>query len=123
MIQSGKFLYVHELLQPDLQDSVILEMTPAQVDWLESNEIQMWAYMLQESLLYDAEWVKIRKFVEYAPNIPQMHPEAPGRSANWIGLQIVKAYMKNNPDQSVRDLLAITDSQIILDKSRYKPRR
>ena len=123
MINAGKQLYMHESLQPKAPDSVLLEMTGAQCLWLLDNEIQVWAYLLQENLIYDAEWLKIRKFVEYAPNIPQMHPEAPGRSANWVGFQIVKAFMKNNPEVTLAELVAIEDNQSILDRSKYKPRR
>lgn len=123
MINAGKKLYLTEQLLPRTPDSILLEMTGTQVQWLNDSEIQIWAYLLQENLIYDSEWLKIRKFVEYAPSIPQMHPEAPGRSANWIGWQIVKAYMDRYPETTLPQLLAIKDPQQILDQSRYKPRR
>jgi len=52
-----------------------------------------------------------------------MPPEAPGRTANWIGWKIVKAYMNRHPEVTPADLLNIKESQKILDGSRYKPRR
>lgn len=123
MVQEGKKLYVMDQLLPATPDSVILEMPEKDVEWLEDNELEVWAYLLKEQLFYESEWKKIRKFVEYAPNIPQMHPEAPGRTANWVGWQIVKAYMKNHPGATIPELLGQTDAQKILDQSRYKPPR
>ena len=123
MIHNGKQWYLTDLLLPNTSDTVKLEMTPTQVDWLKDNELEMWAFLLKEKLLYDSDWSKIRKYVEYSPGIPQMHPEAPGRSANWIGLQIVRAYMDNVPDAKLEELLSETSAQRILDRSRYKPRQ
>ena len=123
MIHNGKQWYLTDLLLPNTSDTVKLEMTPTQVDWLKDNELEMWAFLLKEKLLYDSDWSKIRKYVEYSPGIPQMHPEAPGRSANWIGLQIVRAYMDNVPDAKLEELLSETSAQRILDRSRYKPKQ
>ena len=119
MIQEGKELYLMEQLLPTTADSIILEMPVKDVQWLQDNELEIWAYLLKEQLFYESEWKKIRKFVEYSPNIPQMHPEAPGRTANWVGWQIVKAYMKNYPEATIASLLQQTDAQKILDQSKY----
>ncbi|HKK76413.1 MAG TPA: hypothetical protein VJ953_15140 [Saprospiraceae bacterium] len=123
MIQEGKELYLMDHLLPYTADSIILEMPEEDVQWLEDNELEVWAYLLKEQLFYESDWKKIRKFVEYSPNIPQMHPEAPGRTANWVGWQVIKAYMKNNPELDMVDLMAETNAQQILDRSRYKPPR
>lgn len=123
MLTKGKQLYLLDILFPETPDSVKLDLQQKEVDWLENNELEIWAYLLKEKLLYDSQWTNIRKFVEYSPNVSQMHPEAPGRTANWMGWQIVKAYMKKNPERDVQDLLAQRDSQEILNRSRYKPPR
>jgi len=123
MIQKGKELYLMDHLLPYAPDSVILEMPARDIDWLENNELEIWAYLLNEQLFYESDWKKIRKLVEYSPNIPQMHPEAPGRTANWVGWKIIRAYMERNPDLTMADLLAETNAQHIMDRSRYKPPR
>ena len=123
MIHNGKKLYALDLLLPYTPDSVKLEVTPAQVSWLEDNELEMWAHLLKEELLYSSNWQDIRKLVDYSPHSPGMPPEAPGRSANWIGWQIVKAYMGKHPETSLPQLFALQDAQALLDESRYKPRR
>ena len=52
-----------------------------------------------------------------------MPPAAPGRTANYIGWQIVKAYMRRNPEADIQDLIEATDAQQFLQKSRYKPKK
>lgn len=123
MIHNGKKLYIMDKLLPHHPDSIIMEVTGPQVEWLEENEREMWAYFLSENLLYSSEWQNIRKLVEYSPHSPGMPPEAPGRTANWVGWQIVKFYMDKVPNQTMADLIALKDAQTLMDKSRYKPKR
>ena len=123
MVHYGKRLYLLDLVMPTTPDSIKLEMTATQVNWLEKNERAMWAHFLQEDLLYNSDWPDIRKLVEYSPNSPGMPPEAPGRTANWIGWQIIKSYMRRVPDMTLDALLLEKDAQKILTAAKYKPRR
>lgn len=123
MVHNGKQLYIMDHLLPYAPDSVKLEMTSGQVQWLEDNEQEIWAFLLKEELLYSSRWQEIRKYVDYSPNSPGMPPEAPGRTANWIGWQIVKKYMETFPETTMAELIELRDAQRILDDSRYKPRR
>ncbi len=123
MIYNGKKLYLLDHLLPFVPDTVIMEVTEPQMEWLRSNELEMWAYFLSEDLLYSSEWQDIRKFVEYSPHSPGMPAEAPGRTANFVGWRIVEAFMRRQPDASLQDLLRAGDAQAILDRSRYKPGR
>ena len=123
MVHNGKELYLLDKLLPYAPDSVKWEMTPQQIAWLQGNEFEMWAFFLKENLLYSSEWQNIRKYVEYSPNSPGMPPEAPGRTANWLGLQIVNAYMQRYPDTTLRQLIALRDAQQLLDAAKYRPRR
>jgi hypothetical protein len=122
MVNNGKKLYILDQLMPYTPDSIKLEVTAAQSEWLEDNELEMWAYFLKEELFYSEDWQEIRKFVDYSPHSPGMPPEAPGRTANFMGWQIIKAYMKRHPETTLPELLEMTDAQKLLDASRYKPR-
>jgi hypothetical protein len=123
MIHNGKELYVLDKLLPYAPDSVKFEFSQPQVEWCDENEANIWAYFFSENLLYSTDFGTFRKFVEHSPNSPGMPKEAPGRTANWLGLQIVKAFMEKNPKTSLEQLMAITDAQFIMDKSKYKPER
>ena len=110
-------------LLPYTQDSIIIEYTEDQLNWCDENQIQIWAYFLKEDLFYETDNNKINKLVNPAPNHPNMPPEAPGRTGNYIGWKIVEAFMQRQPDMTLSDLVAYEDEQKILEISKYKPRK
>ncbi len=123
IVRNGKVLYLMELLLPEVPDSARLEFTPTQLTWCTDNERNIWSYFLSENLLYSTDWKTYRKFIEYSPNSPGMPAEAPGRTGDFIGLQIILAWFKKHPDAGPADLMRIADTQEILDASMYKPRK
>lgn len=122
MIHNGKKLYILDHLMPAAPDSVVMEYTPAQLEWCAGNERNLWAHYLTEDLLYSNEFSKVNKLVNYSPNVPGMPPEAPGRVGNWTGWQIIRAWKNRDPDLSLIDIIALRDAQRILELARYKPR-
>ena len=123
MVHNGKELYILDQLLPYAPDSIKLEYSQKQVDWCNDNEANIWAFLIAENLLYSTDWAKYRKLVEYSPNSPGMPDEAPGRTANWLGWQIVKAYMKKFPETTLEELIGLKDAQALMNQSKYKPRR
>lgn len=123
MIHNGKKLYVLHKILPETADTVIYEYTKKQLDWINKNEANIWAFFTSENLLYSEDYQKIRKYVEYSPNAPGMPAEAPGKTANWIGEKIIEAYMKKNPGMDLETLLKQNDAQKILESSKYRPRK
>jgi len=124
MINNGKRLYVLDKLLPYTPDSIKLAYTQKQVDWCIKNEPDLWAYLLSEDLLYSIKADVWAKLVNPSPTgTPKMPTDSPGRAGNWLGMQIVKAYMQRNSNVSLEQLLANKDAQLILDKSKYKPKR
>ncbi len=122
MINNGKKLFILDQLMPYTPDSILMEVSSDQYDWLEENEFNLWAFFLEEDLLYSTSYKDFRKYVDVSPNSPGMPPEAPGRTANWIGWQIVKAYQRRQPEATLEDIAAAKDAQRLLEQSRYKPR-
>jgi hypothetical protein len=122
MIQNGKKLYTLTKILPELQDTVLFEYSSKQLDWCNHNIVEIWAYFLSNNLLYSTELLKVNKYINPSPNSPGMPPDAPGQTGNFIGYEIVKAYMKRNPQCSLKELWKKTDSQAILNDSRFKPR-
>jgi hypothetical protein len=123
MIHRGKQLYLLDQLLPHVADTAVLEFSKAQLNWLQNNERDIWAFFLTEDLLYSTDMQKYRKYVDYSPNAPGMPIEAPGRAASWMGYQIVRAYMRKVTSADLADLINARDAQEILDKSRYRPPR
>jgi hypothetical protein len=123
MIHRGKQMYILDQLLPQVADTAVLEFSKDQLSWLKDNERDIWAFFLTEDLLYSTDMQKYRKYVDYSPNAPGMPMEAPGRVANWMGYQIVRAYMQKVASAELADLTNARDAQEILDKSRYRPPR
>ena len=123
MIHNGKKLYFMKHLLPDQPDSIIMEYTSEQMDWVAQNEEEMWAFFFKEELFYQTDMNIINKYINTSPNSPGMPQEAPGRTGNYMGWQIIKAYMERNPEVTFEQLIVEKNAQLIMDQSRYKPRR
>ncbi|MFK7947068.1 MAG: hypothetical protein AB8G11_05715 [Saprospiraceae bacterium] len=121
MIQNGKALYILDLLQPHIDDYIKLGITKEQAKWLPINEAEMWKTVFIDKL-YDKDLKKLRGLIEVAPTSPGMPLESPGNAGSWVGWQIIKAYMDNNPNITLKQMLEEHDAQKILTTSRYKPR-
>jgi hypothetical protein len=123
MIHNGKVHYIVDQLLPYTADSIKLGYTAQQVQWVNNNEAAIWAHFIAEDLLYSTDYKNIRKLVDHSPHSPGMPQEAPGRTANWLGWQIVKAYMDRRPNASLTDLIDEKDAQKLMEISKYKPKK
>ncbi len=124
MVYHGKVLYLMDRLLPDVADSIKIGYTAPQEDWCKNYEPEIWAYLLQENLLYETDYLKIQKYLTDAPFTPglgQGNESAP-KLGVWVGWQIVKKYMERHPEVSLQQLLLSKNTQIILKESRYKPK-
>jgi hypothetical protein len=123
MIYHGKKLYILDKLLPNTPDHILMQYTEEQWEWVQNNEQEMWAFLFKEELFYSTDINKINKLVNPSPSSSGMPSESPGRTANYLGWQIAKAFMKRHPDMSLEELINFEDSQEILEKSKFKPKR
>lgn len=123
MLYYGKILYLAKEMLPTTPDSMIMGYTRQQMEGSVANESEVWARILTQNLLYSEDVKKYQKLVNPSPNAPVVFQEAPGEIGNWIGWRIIDAYMDRNPNTTIQELLNLTDSQKLLEASRYKPRR
>jgi len=122
MIHNGKRLYILDQLLPEAHDSIIMEYTTDQMNWVKGNELSMWAYFFDQELFYETNTMTLKKYLSPNPNSPGMPAEAPGRTGNYIGWQIVKNYMKRNPQTTMQQLIEYSDAQKLMEESKYKPK-
>ena len=123
MITNGKKLYCLDKLLPETSDTVIIEYTADQLSWAEANQLQIWSFFFDQKLFYETNLRKLNKYINPSPDSPGMPEQAPGRIANYMGWQIVEAYMKRYPEKSLEMLLMERDAQKIMDLSKYKPKK
>ncbi|MCB0401587.1 MAG: gliding motility lipoprotein GldB [Flavobacteriales bacterium] len=121
MIHQGKILYLLDALMPEASNSVKINYTQEQLDWCEANAEAMWFYFIDNELLYTKTMADIAKYMGEAPFIQGFPDGSPGRVGHWIGWQIVKAYMKQQPNTTLEQLMQNNNAQEILTKSKYKP--
>lgn len=122
MIHNGKRLYMLDHILPETHDSIIMEYTTDQWNWVKDNELDMWSFFFDQELFYETNLMTINKYLTYRHTSPGMPSIAPGRTANYIGWKIVEAYMKRYPETTMQDLIGLIDAQKFLEKSKYKPR-
>lgn len=121
MIAEGKKLYYLDCVLPELADSVKIMYTSDQMDWARQNDEQAWVYYLENDVLYDSDRQMIQKFIGSAPFTNQFGRDSSPRMGSYTGWEIVRQYMKRNPDITLQQLLDETDSRKILSESKYRP--
>jgi hypothetical protein len=121
MIQRGKILFFAETLLPGLDEDYNIGFTREQIRWCVNNEGKLWAFFLNNKLLYTTDNNIINKFMGDGPFTTAFSNESPARIGEWFGWQIVHSYMANN-NVTLPSLMSDNNSQQILNKSKYKPR-
>lgn len=124
MIYFGKQLYFKDNMIPFKTDAEKIGYTQAQLDWAMANESYIWQYFVERELLFSTDSSLPARFLAPAPFSKfylELDNESPGRLGQYIGWQIVKAYMDNN-DVSLMDMLQ-KDADDIFNNSKFKPRK
>ena len=124
MIYFGKVLYFKDAMIPFKMDDAKIGYTKEQLDWAIDNESYIWSYFVERELLFNTNPKLLRRFINPAPfskfNL-ELDRESPGRIGQYIGWQIVRAYMKNN-DVTLVQMLD-TNAEDIFNNSKFKPRK
>ncbi len=124
MIYNGKIMYFMDMILPDLADTTKIGYTDTQLKWCEQFQSKIWAWFLDQNLLYETDYPKIQKYLGEAPFTPGLGEknESAPKLAVWTGWQIVKEYMDKHPEVTMPALMADNDAQKILNGSKYRPK-
>ena len=124
MIYFGKELYFEDMMIPSKSDAEKIGYTQEQLDWAAANEEQVWSYFIEREMLYSTDRDLPSRFIADAPFSKfylDLDNQSPGRIGQYMGWQIVRAYMKKN-DVSMMDMLQ-KDALEIFKDSNFKPKR
>jgi len=121
MIEKGKLLYFLDATLPDVHDSIKIGYSSAQLDWCEENETNLWAFLIENELLFSSDYEKTHKLIIDGPFTSYFPDGSPGRTGWWVGWQIVRSFMENNPDVNLPQLMGELTARQILDNSSYNP--
>ena len=124
MLYYGKKLYLKEKLLPLKNDTILIGYSKKDFSWAKENEIYIWKYFIEKELLYNTDSKLIRRFLDPSPFSKfylEIDNQSPGKIGRWIGWQIVRSFMKKNPEVKIEDLI-LKSSQELFIKSGYKPK-
>jgi uncharacterized protein YjaZ len=122
MIYFGKQLYFKDKMIPFKTEEDKIGYTQSQLEFAKNNEGEIWTNFIENEYLYSTDSSLPGRFITDAPFSKfylQLDRESPGRIGQFIGWQIVKAYMNNN-DVPFLDMMK-KDAGEIFNKSNYKP--
>lgn len=125
MIYFGKLLYFKEIMIPFKSDAEKIGYTEDQLIWAINNESEVWSYFIERELLFSTDSKLPSRFITPAPFSKfylEIDNDSPGRIGQYIGWQIVKAYMKQNKEVDLFKMMQ-TSAQEIFDNTKYKPNK
>jgi hypothetical protein len=123
MIEGGKRLYFIDAMIPQTEDRLKIGYSKAQYDWIVAHESNVWAAVIENRLLYTTDGKLIRSFMADGPFTAEFSKGAPSRLGEWLGWQIVRKYMENQPVVTLQEVMNEKDAQKILSMSGYKPEK
>lgn len=125
MIYYGKILYLKDKLMPSATDAIKMGYSQDQLDWAVANEEPIWRNFIEQEHLYSTDRELQLRFIEPAPfskfGLEKIDNESPGRIGQYIGWQIVSAFMNSN-EITLQQLLKIPAEEIF-KKSSFKPKK
>ena len=121
MLYRGKVMYLLSVCLPDVPHEVLIGYTPEQLGWCRQYERAMWAAVIDQKHLFSSDVFLIRKYVNDAPFTAPLSQDAPGRAGTWLGWQIVRSYMEQNPAVTLPELMRTNDYDLLLEQSGYRP--
>lgn len=119
----GKIYYYTESMLPDQHDSLTIGFSNRQLQWCKANEGNVWAYFIEKKLLFSNNPNEYNRFLGEGPTTNSLPKESPAMLGRWIGWQIVRKYMNQHSDVSLKALMETKDAHKILNESQYKPEK
>ena len=122
LIYKGKIMYIVRKCMPDSPLEDILKFSKEEIRWCEMHEQNIWNEILKMDIMYSSDESNYISFFNDSPFTRGMPPESPGRLGYFVGYKIISQYMENE-DVRMLDLMQNTNSQEILLKSKYNPKK
>ena len=118
MIYFGKLRYAMKALMPESPDHLMIRYTQEEYDYALASEYGVWQYLMDMNWIYSIDMKVKLRFFEEAPTTVGID-ESPGRLGQFMGWQMVNAYMEANPEVTLEELLNEENETKILKE--YKP--
>ena len=123
MIAYGKSYYFAKHMLPCVPDSVFTWYTEKEIIGARRNQDLIWARLIQDKVLFETSHMVKQRYLGERPKTLEIGEECPGRIGQWVGWQIINAYMNSHPEVTLPELMQNDDAQEIFKDSHYKPQR
>lgn len=120
MIHYGKAHYFVERMMPELADSLNIGYTHKEMKEVRQNLATIWGHFIEKKLFFETNPKLIQKYTGEAPTVTPIGDNCPGRIGRWLGWQIVRKYMEENPTVTIQQLMKEKDANKIFKESKYK---
>jgi len=121
MIYTGKIRYFVHRMFPELNDTLLFDYSDMQMKWCKTNESNMWASLVEWKHLFSDDRMLIKKYTDDAPFTSNFGNNSAPRAGEYLGYKIVEAYLKNNEEVTLQNLMEDNDGRKILAASKYRP--
>ncbi len=123
LLYEGALAYAKMQVVPKATESLALGYDEATLADIQSNEAFIWRHLIEGQMLYSTDAALMDKLFAPAPQTYIISPDAPGRVARYIGLQIVKSYLNKHPETTPVQLLSpgFFGAKNSLKKAEYTP--
>ena len=122
MIEKGKQWWLLDKFLPEMADSLKTGYTQQQLDWCKQNEGLIWSTIVGNGDINSIDPVTIQTYIGEGPFTQGFSQDySPGNIGQWIGWQIIKKFVKENPEIKPEEVMK-TDSKKILEIAKYKPK-
>ena len=119
-IAEGKTLYFLKQTMPSVDDTILMRYTGEQMEWMRENTANVWAWLLQNKMLYSKDLSQFHNLIDEAPKTNAFGDGSAPRTPSYIGWQIVRQYMQKS-NATMQELFDETDSQKILTTAAWRP--
>ncbi len=118
MLNAGIRYEALQQLDPELPPHVIMRYSPEKYEWSKANEAAIYNHLLPK--LYESNPLKYDAYINEAPFTKAFGKASPPRLAEFIGWQIVKAYVENESPE-LKALVENRNYTRVFKQSNYKP--
>ncbi len=123
-VQQGKIYFLLDALCPEMPDSIKIQYSLDQLNWMKLVEKEMWVDFVNRKVLFSKSAFDNDKYFTDGPftNAPSVSRDSPPRVGEWLGWQIVKKYMDTHSNVTVKQLMDEKDLMKIYKDSGYRPK-
>ncbi len=123
MIEFGKRQYLLKNILPETNDADLLGYSSLQFEATMKAEQDIWNYLLKMNLVYSKDPKVARHLFSEGPFSGYFGNEIPGNVGVFIGYQIVKSWMEQQPKNVKSNLIGLLEMSAdrIFTESKYMP--